>query len=540
MDDKESKIKVICLGDNEAEFSKFDPTSYQYFATNDIFTSSDNQDASNNEAKLAELLESWAKDKQLRDVPVALGEIKQFNNEPDLFKQLVRHTVIYNERNRLSVEYSALLELAAAVPVDFQDANSIKVVLKYVIFGRQNGFRLAPDSLEVANQFNGLIERQGRISVTATADFNKQKGHQVFTVKMTNYLPKDSYWDFIPEVDVEGELSLDDVYFKIFLIREGSLEVIDQQIVTNKELAAGYIFYSGETTVYLATALYVKGGKGTVRLGQIHVRKSHLQQGKMILGGTSVDDSQQNVAGEILTYFNPGDFKPPLNVYFSGYRTLEGFEGQRMMHGMGSPFLLIADSRLEGGAFYMGNPELEHKVVDIIKKTAQKLGFKHNQIVMSGLSMGTFASLYYAADIRPAAVIVGKPLVNIGDVALNERINRPEGFPTALDVLMNTVGEVNQAAAQKLNERFWTKFNEGMLQQTKFFISYMENDDYDLNAFPQLYEQLKARYPNIQIIHRGFIGRHNDDTAGIVTAFFRHYDFVLSHEFGRIMKKGED
>ncbi len=33
--------------------------------------------------------------------------------------------------------------------------------------------------------------------------------------------------------------------------------------------------------------------------------------------------------------------KPPLNVYFSGYRTAEGFEGYYMMKRMNAPFFMI-------------------------------------------------------------------------------------------------------------------------------------------------------------------------------------------------------
>ena len=44
--------------------------------------------------------------------------------------------------------------------------------------------------------------------------------------------------------------------------------------------------------------------------------------------------------------FHPGDLKPPLNVYFSGYRTAEGFEGYFMMKRMNAPA-----TALVGGAF---------------------------------------------------------------------------------------------------------------------------------------------------------------------------------------------
>ena len=42
----------------------------------------------------------------------------------------------------------------------------------------------------------------------------------------------------------------------------------------------------------------------------------------------------------MIYYFNPGDLKPPLAVYFSGYRSAEGFEGRGMM---GAWAVLFAD-----------------------------------------------------------------------------------------------------------------------------------------------------------------------------------------------------
>ena len=56
-------------------------------------------------------------------------------------------------------------------------------------------------------------------------------------------------------------------------------------------------------------------------------------------------------------------------------------------------------------------------------------------MILSGISMGAYGALYYGCDIKPHAMILGKPLVNIGNVALNEKYLRPGGFPTSLDVL---------------------------------------------------------------------------------------------------------
>ena len=34
--------------------------------------------------------------------------------------------------------------------------------------------------------------------------------------------------------------------------------------------------------------------------------------------------------------------------------------------------------------------------------------------------MGSFGALYYATRLQPAAVIVGKPLINVGTIAMYE------------------------------------------------------------------------------------------------------------------------
>ena len=38
--------------------------------------------------------------------------------------------------------------------------------------------------------------------------------------------------------------------------------------------------------------------------------------------------------------------------------------------------------------------------------------------------MGSFGALYYATKLNPAAVIVGKPLINLGTIANNMKLVR--------------------------------------------------------------------------------------------------------------------
>ena len=61
---------------------------------------------------------------------------------------------------------------------------------------------------------------------------------------------------------------------------------------------------------------------------------------------------------------------------FSGYRTAEGFEGYFMMKRMNAPFILIADPRIEGGAFYLGSENYEQAIRKVIQNALDYLGFE--------------------------------------------------------------------------------------------------------------------------------------------------------------------
>ena len=267
-----------------------------------------------------------------------------------------------------------------------------------------------------------------------------------------------------------------------------------------------------------------------MKIGPFHHRQSHLGYGDLLIGGNRVVDKNRE---ELIYYFHPGDLKPPLNIYFSGYRPAEGFEGYWMMNNLGAPFLLIGDPRSEGGAFYLGSEELEQKLVQVIHHCLDELGFTRDQLTLSGLSMGTFGALYYASKLEPHAVIVGKPLVNLGDIAENESTIRPGGFPTSLDLVLRTTGELSEEGTAQLNEHFWTSFKEANFSRTKFIVSYMYHDDYDGTAYPDMLEELGKRAYRVNVISKGLTGRHNDDTQGIVEWFFNQYKTLLVNSFER-------
>ena len=272
-------------------------------------------------------------------------------------------------------------------------------------------------------------------------------------------------------------------------------------------------------------------GHGCLKIIALHDRYSRRGHGVFLPGGERYVTSKRE---EIFYYFDPGDMKPPLNIYFYGYKTMQGFEGYFMMRKMGAPFLLIGEPRLSGGCFYMGDQEYENAMVDIIQRHMDELGFSSEDVIMSGMSMGTYGALYYGCDIRPYAMILGKPLTSIGDVASNERLLRPGGFATSLDMLHYLTGDMDESAINSLNDRFWNKFDHVDWGKSKFVVAYMIEDDYDRNSYSHLISHLKT--DGVQVYGKGIHGRHNDATAAIGGWFKTQYEQILMNDFSRRIK----
>ena len=312
------------------------------------------------------------------------------------------------------------------------------------------------------------------------------------------------------------------------VIPEGAVtDIAKTVIVSEEEMREGAIVLDQEMTYMISATLEAKG-QGRLIVGNLHQRWTRFQFGKYLLGGGILHDRHRQ---ELNYFFHPGDFKPPLSVYFAGFRPAEGFEGYWMMRSMGTPFLLFSDPRLLGGAFYMGSDELEQGVRDTIQHYLDYLGFDQDQLIFSGMSMGTYPSLYYGADFEPHAIIVAKPLTNIGTIGNRARLLAPEVFPTGIDVLHMQTGGLENAEVQELDNRFWDKFKQADFSNTTFGLSYMKDEDMDPTAYDDLTTALY--YSGAKILSKGTTGRHNDDSPTATTWFINFYRMILENDFGR-------
>lgn len=394
-------------------------------------------------------------------------------------------------------------------------------------FPEPYGEKFRFNNMSVSERFNGTVSWNGNYSVDLKGDFGKDFNQIAFwrnnipvfsgqAIEMWLEYKKDPQVELALSVTQFVAGSISDVQQSWYFTQDE----LDKEMVIDNEKNSGPIFVS----------LHAKG-EGNLSIIALHDRHSRRGYGTFLPGGKRYVTSNRE---EIFYYFDPGNAKPPLNVYFSGYKTRQGFEGYNMLKKMGCPFLLIGESRLEGGSFYVGNKEYEKAMVNIISSHLKTLKFTNEQLILAGISMGSSGALYYGCDLRPHAILVGKPLVNVGDIASNERIRRPGGFPTSLDIIKFLSEKSEEKAIEAVNKKFWDKFNETQWGDTKLVVSYMIEDDYDDKAYNMLISHLKSS--KIQVCGKGIHGRHNDASGDIVAWFKAQYDQILYEDFG-IRKK---
>lgn len=395
-------------------------------------------------------------------------------------------------------------------------------------FPKPYGEKFLFRNLSIAHGFSGSVVWSGNHSVTMEGDYGGEFNQIVFwrnNIPLFQGQAIDLWLEYEKDSNVEIMLSVTQFV-------QGSISEIQQKWeFTEEELDEVVVIDNQQSYGTLFVSLHARGS-GKLKLVALHDRYSRRGHGAFLPGGERMVASNRE---EVFCYFDPGDRKPPLNVYFSGYKTMQGFEGYNMMRNKGCPFLLIAEPRLEGGCFYMGSEEYEGLIRSAILRCMAELGFSREQVILSGLSMGTYGALYYGCDIMPHSMILGKPLASIGDVAANERLHRPGGFPTSLDVLNYLCKGMDASAVESLNHRFWDKFDTADWRKSRFIVAYMIEDDYDSTAYDTLISHLRS--DGVQVYGKGIHGRHNDATGAIVGWFSGQFDKVLSEDFSRRIEK---
>ena len=390
--------------------------------------------------------------------------------------------------------------------------------------GKRNREKPLLKEIGIAQGFDGSVRWNGVYDVELEGGFGENYKQVVF---WRNHVPIQSNrsvdlwleYEKDPQVSIqlqvkqfakgeEGELQ------QQWILEEGQMQDI---LCLEDTLSSGVLFFS-----------LMASGNGKLRIRQLHCRNSRQGFGHFLPGGERFATARRE---EIFCYFDPGDLKPPLNVFFSDRKKEEGFEEHRLMRKLGCPFLLITETRLGSGVGYLGSKEYEALITTAIQKYVKELGFTSKDLVFSGISMGAFGAMYYGSRFSPHAIVAGKPLANLGDVAMNERLKRPDGFPMSLELLKLHTGGLDETGAKALNQRFWNRFEEGDWSDTQFVIAYMLEDDFDPYAYKGLLEHLDS--DGASVFGKGIHGRHQDNAKEVMSWFENQYWKLLERDYGR-------
>ncbi|MBF0716097.1 accessory Sec system protein Asp2 [Gemelliphila palaticanis] len=468
-----------------------------------------------------------SKKKKISFNTIVIEDINLINEEGlSILSEISKpYSIIYNHSgSEIKNLFSEYMKKYIPFQSDFKEKDKLIKDIYKCFFKSQYGDRVLVRDLIVSPNFSGDIEFLGNSYLKLSGEFGNDF-IQLASWKINKIAYKDSVIEFWPEFIKDDTV---DIEYKIRSITEGSIDDICSELTISEENLQDKIYIENDVNTYFHISVHLKG-RGNCKIGIGHYRFSRKDYGNMTLGAERLVD--EDTREEILFYFDPANLKPPLNVYFSGYRTQEGFEGYSMIKNLGSSFILITDPRLEGGAFYFASEKLESMVLDKIKEKLNYLNFTNEQLILSGLSMGTFGALYYGSRLSPYGIVLGLPLASIGNIAKNLKLLAPDVFPTSLDVLRHYTGKLGESSADLLNRRFWNIFEKSNLDNTTIIASYMKDDDYDRTAYYDIVESLKGK--KTIVIGRGLEGRHMDASSNINSWFIMKYRELIKKGFGK-------
>ncbi|MGT2741974.1 accessory Sec system protein Asp2 [Streptococcus plurextorum] len=483
------------------------------------------------EEKLAKILPNLLPDQEVPTIKLHFGAVflTDFVEEKDLEilgPCFEAYTIFYD--NSFDIDeshYQGVYRRKRPQKCHFEGSRLEKIAhLTRLCFSGQYGAKLKLGDIDISPQFEGHISYEGNIRVNLEGDFGETFS-PLFTYRYN--LPHFSMvLDLFQEHTKRGACQFQ---MRITPFVRGSVyERLETIIVNQAAMEDIYRLEPVDNAGFYCISIWAKG-QGLLSFGHLHWRYSREGYGHLVLGGQRICDSRNQ---EALIYFNPGDLKPPLNVYFSGYRPAEGFEGFGMMKSLKCPFVLVADPRIEGGGFYIGSPEYEKAIADKLQEALDYLGFTNKQLILSGMSMGSFGALYYASRLLPHSVIVNKPFTNLGDVVDRMPLHRPNEFETIGDILMNNTGGSGKEQVKVLNDKFWSAFKPADFSHTEFAIAYMEHDDYDNRAAYKLVDYFAEK--SVHIVTKGYPGRHNDNSRAVNNWLLEQFVQTLKRDFGRI------
>lgn len=367
---------------------------------------------------------------------------------------------------------------------------------------------------------NVTFKREGRFSAQFDGDFGNewQQIGQLNTVKNDFSTEKENvvWLDYDHSDNVEVQVQF--VFFKDKKIQ--LIQTISGESLTQLTAVGGLSDYSDYKILIFGR------GHGQIDLHVLHQRYNRHGLG-LLMPGDNWDLTPERE--EILSYFNPGDRKGPLIVNFSGLRLhVDGFEMLGPLRDIGTPYLLFTDARMQGGAFNIGSENYESKIIEIIHQAMDELNLSPKDVILTGYSMGSFPAMYYAADIKPGAIVVAKPIVNIGTLTENPEFPRAFNQDWTLDLRRYLAGRMDPEDSEGLNQIFWEHIGKSDFSDTDLSLFTMAQDEYDGQSLPQLISFFQSRHATLT--HHIEEGSHTEKIpemiAFIVSELVRYRDNI--------------
>ena len=159
------------------------------------------------------------------------------------------------------------------------------------------------------------------------------------------------------------------------------------------------------------------------------------------------------------------------------------------------------------------------------------LGFNNSHLILAGNSLGAVGALYYGAVLHPRAMLLGKPLIHLGETALREKIWRPGGYPASLDLLQKLSEGTGRESAEQLDLRMCERLENGSFAGTEMAVAYMQEDDFDPSAYLDLLHHLRGK--EARVYGKGFQGRHEDGGDEVLEWLSLRHRRLLLERFGR-------
>lgn len=439
---------------------------------------------------------------------------------PFLYQAIKAYTLFITKNVNINGNVARLCCSKKAQNIATKDIQNFLLKETKYYYPKPYGEKLDLKYWSIAQGFSGKVKWDEN-AIILEGEFGETFGQIAFW-RYNIYLPQSQMLDFWLEYSKDSTVSIN---LEITQFAEGSLAEVEGYWSFDETELERVVQVESEKSGQAFVSICAKGS-GKLQIIALHKRNSRGSHGYFLPGGERYVTSNRE---ELFCYFDPRDMKPPLNVFFSGWEIPERFQGYNMNRKLGCPFLLLSEHRLRGGSFYVGRKEYEEMVLSVIRKYMKELGFSSDQVVLSGLSMGAYASMYYGCDIKPHALILMKPLAGIGNIAANEKYLRPGGYPTSLDVLKYLGGDTSEGAIKRINDKFWDKFDSADWGKSKFIMTYMIEDDFESGVYDKLLLHLHSE--GVQVYGRGLHGRHGDAQTATANWFSSQFMKMLSEDF---------